>query len=79
MLCDTALNCLCSHFNCGVIQNSGRPYLDITDSGPGMTQETAEQAFEPFYTGETKGTGLGLYLARELCESNQASLTLTGA
>ena len=65
------------HFNCGVIQNSGRPYLDITDSGPGMTQETAEQAFEPFYTGETKGTGLGLYLARELCESNQASLTLT--
>lgn len=64
------------YFECGVMDHSARPYLDITDSGPGMNEDTAEQAFEPFYTGETKGTGLGLYLARELCESNQASLTL---
>ena len=64
------------HFECGIMEHSGRPYLDITDSGKGMSDEIAEQAFEPFYTGETKGTGLGLYLARELCESNQASLTL---
>lgn len=64
------------HFECGIMEHSGRPYLDVTDSGKGMSEDIAEQAFEPFYTGESKGTGLGLYLARELCESNQASLTL---
>jgi two-component system sensor histidine kinase PilS (NtrC family) len=53
-----------------------RPYLDVVDSGPGMTAKVAEQVFEPFYTGETSGTGLGLYIARELCEANQASLIL---
>lgn len=63
-------------FNTGIMAHSGRPFVEVIDSGPGMTEETAEQAFEPFYTGETKGTGLGLYLARELCESNQASLSL---
>ena len=64
------------HLDCGILPATGRPYLDVADSGPGMDQETAEQAFEPFFTGESKGTGLGLYLARELCESNQASLTI---
>ncbi|MGR8946901.1 MAG: sensor histidine kinase [Gammaproteobacteria bacterium] len=64
------------HFDCGILPATSRPYVDVSDSGPGMDEATAEQAFEPFYTGESKGTGLGLYLARELCESNQASLTL---
>lgn len=64
------------HLDCGILPATGRPYLDVGDSGPGMDEDTAEQAFEPFFTGESKGTGLGLYLARELCESNQASLTL---
>ena len=64
------------HLDCGILPATGRPYLDVGDSGPGMDEETAEQAFEPFFTGESKGTGLGLYLARELCESNQASLTI---
>ena len=60
----------------GTRRDSGRPFLDVIDSGPGMSAETASQAFEPFFTREREGTGLGLYLARELCEANQASLTL---
>ncbi|MGR9090107.1 MAG: sensor histidine kinase [Gammaproteobacteria bacterium] len=63
-------------FVCGRQAGSARPMLDLVDQGPGMSEEVAEQVFEPFYTGETTGTGLGLYIARELCESNQASLIL---
>lgn len=50
------------------------PYLDIIDHGPGIDNDKAEHIFEPFYTTEAKGTGLGLYIARELCEGNQARL-----
>jgi two-component system sensor histidine kinase PilS (NtrC family) len=61
---------------CGIFPGSERPYLDIKDSGPGMTSEIAEHVFEPFFTSEPAGTGLGLYIARELAESNQAALSL---
>ncbi len=49
--------------------------LDVIDNGPGIDAATADQMFEPFYTTATSGTGLGLYIARELCEINQARLT----
>lgn len=61
---------------CGLSQDGGRPFLEIVDSGPGMPATVAEHIFEPFFTGEATGTGLGLFIARELCEANQASLTL---
>ena len=50
-------------------------WLDVLDNGPGIDAETAEQMFEPFYTTASSGTGLGLYIARELCEINQARLS----
>ncbi len=50
-------------------------WLDVLDQGPGIDPETAEQMFEPFYTTASSGTGLGLYIARELCEMNQARLS----
>jgi len=61
---------------CGRVGTFERPYIDVIDSGLGMSAKVAEQIFEPFYTGEASGTGLGLYIARELCESNQASLII---
>lgn len=48
--------------------------LDVIDDGPGIELRDQEKVFEPFFTTETKGNGLGLYIARELCEINQARL-----
>ncbi len=50
------------------------PILEVIDHGPGVDPEHVEHIFEPFYTTEASGTGLGLYISRELCESNQARL-----
>jgi two-component system sensor histidine kinase PilS (NtrC family) len=48
--------------------------LRIADDGPGMSDEALRHAFEPFFTTEGRGTGLGLYLARELCGANGAGI-----
>jgi two-component system sensor histidine kinase PilS (NtrC family) len=59
---------------CGVLEASGRPYLEVADRGPGITPDKVEQIFEPFYTSQPGGTGLGLYISRELAERNGAAL-----
>ncbi len=51
-------------------------YLDIGDNGTGITEDAVGSLFEPFFTTSANGTGLGLYLCRELCETNGATLTL---
>ena len=51
-----------------------RVELNVMDNGPGVPASTQTQLFEPFFTTEAKGTGLGLYLARELCAANRALL-----
>lgn len=48
--------------------------LHVQDDGPAITPEVRAHLFEPFYTTSSKGTGLGLYLARELCLNNEAML-----
>jgi two-component system sensor histidine kinase PilS (NtrC family) len=57
-----------------VTAGSSRVLLDVLDSGPGVPEDHVSQLFEPFYTTSTKGTGLGLYLSKELSEFNRASL-----
>lgn len=48
--------------------------LDIIDDGPGIPLDKRSQVFEPFFTTHNQGSGLGLYLARQLCDANQAPL-----
>ena len=50
------------------------PMLEVIDRGPGIPAKVAASIFEPFFTTHEHGTGLGLYLARQLCEANQASI-----
>ncbi len=56
------------------IANGTRRELHIQDDGPGISAKVRSHLFEPFYTTSSKGTGLGLYMARELCLNNHAVL-----
>jgi two-component system sensor histidine kinase PilS (NtrC family) len=58
----------------GGIDDAGRPWLDVVDEGPGIEPAQRQHLFEPFFTTEDTGTGLGLYISRELCEANQVQL-----
>jgi two-component system, NtrC family, sensor histidine kinase PilS len=51
------------------------PCIEVIDNGSGISPEHLKQLFEPFFTTSTKGTGLGLYISRELAELNQAKLS----
>ncbi len=55
-------------------KNESNVCLDILDDGSGVPSQQLKQLFEPFFTTATSGTGLGLYIAREMCETNHASL-----
>lgn len=48
---------------------------EIEDDGPGLSPEHQGKLFEPFFTTDAQGTGLGLFLARELAEANHAVLS----
>ncbi|MGI4849906.1 MAG: sensor histidine kinase [Janthinobacterium lividum] len=58
----------------GVKDLPGRLELHVKDDGAPITPQVRAHLFEPFYTTSSKGTGLGLYLARELCLNNNAML-----
>jgi len=53
-----------------------RPFITVTDNGPGIAEQELDKLYEPFFTTRSTGSGLGLYIARELCEANQAALNL---
>jgi two-component system sensor histidine kinase PilS (NtrC family) len=55
--------------------HDNRISLEVNDDGPGVDADSIQKLFEPFFTMNEQGTGLGLYIARELCEANSASLT----
>ncbi len=81
VLCDNALH----HFDRdpaqltirlvgGTRPESGGPFLEMRDNGPGIASQAQASLFEPFFTTRNEGTGLGLYIARQLCEANQTRL-----
>lgn len=82
-LCDNGLRYSAHHcghprleLSAGATADGQKAYVDVRDFGPGISPENRTSVFEPFFTTDKSGTGLGLYLARELCEANQAHLSL---
>jgi two-component system sensor histidine kinase PilS (NtrC family) len=53
---------------------TGGVLVEVSDNGPGIEPQTAREIFAPFFTTSRTGTGLGLYIARELCEINGIGL-----
>jgi len=51
------------------------PYIDVIDRGEGISADSLQHIFEPFFTTEASGSGLGLYLSKQLCEANHANLS----
>jgi two-component system sensor histidine kinase PilS (NtrC family) len=81
-LCDNAVKyasleagAIAVELHCGLMASTGRPFLEIADRGAGIPEEIVEHVFEPFFTAQAGGTGLGLYISRELCERNGSALS----
>lgn len=76
-LCSNALRH--SQLQAGSVQvtvetNNGMIEIHIRDDGAGVADKHVARLFEPFFTTESSGTGLGLYISKELCQANGASL-----
>lgn len=80
-LCNNGLRY--SHSSCGeavvdlesaIDPASDCPCIRVIDRGPGISDDNVRHLFEPFFTTEATGSGLGLYLSKELCQANQATL-----
>lgn len=53
--------------------------LSVSDLGPGIPDEHKDTIFEPFFTTLRNGTGMGLFIAKDLCEINKARLNLVNS
>ncbi|MGS2717973.1 sensor histidine kinase [Eionea flava] len=63
------------HLSIYIDPKSSFPIIDIEDEGDGIKEENLKNIFEPFFTTKSQGSGLGLYLCKELCEANQTDIT----
>jgi two-component system sensor histidine kinase PilS (NtrC family) len=69
-----ALDGISVEINIGRLNPSNRPFLEVLNHGQGIEARLVDRIFEPFFTGRKGGTGLGLFIARELCQLNRAIL-----
>ncbi len=69
-----SINNIKIQIECGYDEQSEQPYINVIDNGPGISDEIIEQVFDPFFTTSSRGTGLGLYITKEMIESNRGRI-----
>jgi two-component system sensor histidine kinase PilS (NtrC family) len=72
--CSMPLSQVSINIQGGIEMESDQPFIDVIDNGPGIDPETAKEIFDPFFTTSNEGTGLGLYITKEVTESNRAKI-----
>ena len=50
--------------------------IEISDTGPGISKRDQKRIFDPFYTTKEEGTGLGLYVAKQLVENHAGKISV---
>ena len=79
-LCENAVKYACPapdsrvELTYGRVTPTARPFMEVADRGHGIAAQDAERIFEPFFSPGQRGSGLGLFLARELAQANSATL-----
>ena len=58
-------------------QAGTRVYLEVQDTGEGIPADQLCQLFVPFHTTKSNGTGLGLYVVREILAAHGGVITVT--
>ena len=58
----------------GEIAPAEQARVSVLDNGPGLGPEQARRLFEPFFTTKTKGTGLGMAIARRIVEAHDGRI-----
>ncbi len=66
---------------CREVAHDQQPALEISvrDNGPGLSPDARQNVFEPFFTTKTKGTGLGMAIARQIVDAHGGSIRLGAA
>ncbi len=62
-----------------ISSSNGQPYISIEDNGPGLSPEIVENLFQPFLSTKTGGSGVGLYLSRQIVRQHGGDLKLTNS
>lgn len=63
-----------SHIEINIRLDNRQPSIDVIDHGHGIPAEQVKNLFMPFFSTSEHGTGLGLYIAKQLAEANQGQL-----
>ena len=74
---DAVSECEAAHVSVIVSVSENRPYISVSDNGPGLPQKVLDNLFQPFITTKAGGSGIGLSLARQIARCHGGDLTLT--
>lgn len=54
----------------------GRPFVEVADEGPGISEDRRERLFDMFYSGRSHGVGLGLALVKQIVDQHEGQIDI---